>query len=92
MEAVLATSNIIKNTAVVSVYPNPAHDNITVQTTNVTGISQTVLLDMSGKQVMATLIVSGNQSIDISSLPSGMYMLKVTMGNGVKQVIKVTKE
>jgi sugar lactone lactonase YvrE len=92
MQAVLATPQIAKNTSALSVYPNPAHNNITVQTANTTGISQAVLFDMAGREVMATVITGGKQAIDISSLASGTYMLQVTANSGTKKTVKITKD
>lgn len=67
----------------VQIAPMPAHDNIMI-TTNEIGLSA-CLSDMQGK-VRQTFMV--NNKVDISSLPVGVYLLKLSSG----EVMKVVKE
>ncbi|MFK7951495.1 MAG: peptidoglycan DD-metalloendopeptidase family protein [Ekhidna sp.] len=61
------------------VYPNPAING----KINIKGASTTSaeVLNLNG-QVL--LINTGNETIDVSNLPSGMYLLKITNGKTVK--------
>ncbi len=65
----------------ISVSPNPARDEIHVQTSEAEQIQQLVLQDITGKEVKR---VVGNVSImDVNELPSGTYFLLVETKRGV---------
>jgi hypothetical protein len=57
------------------VFPNPASDNITLQTslTNYT----VEIFDLQGRSVLAKSNLNGIIDINISSLKSGIYTVKV---------------
>jgi len=74
---VLNASNF--NIATVSVYPNPFNAMITIQSEH-SNLSFK-MFDVSGKQIAIT---SSTNTIDASSLKSGIYFLKVEDQNGVK--------
>ena len=67
----------------VSVYPNPANDCLTV---NVSGYSEARLLDVSGRTAMA-FPVEGSTTVDVSHLHSGVYVLVV--GSTTMKVVKM---
>jgi hypothetical protein len=72
----------------VKVYPNPADDilnidmdgslNIHVQVSNTIG------------QILKSETLMGSGRIDISSLPSGLYLVNVEAENGMKYTRKIT--
>ena len=55
------------------IFPNPVHDILTFR--NLQG-TQTISLYAIDGHLMKTIEVSGNQSIDISELPIGLYLVK----------------
>ena len=55
-------------------YPNPAHDKVTFH--NVQG-TQTVTIYALDGRLMKTLQITGNQTIDISSLPTGLFLVNI---------------
>lgn len=75
---------------VVSVYPNPAKDQLTIKTGNA-NINSIQLIDLTGK-VIQTVQVKGNQEndIDINNIKPGMYFVSIHSENGkiVKKFIK----
>ena len=71
--------------AFVSVAPSPAHDYLRIST-KATGLTGT-LSDMQGRAQMQFSLSDG-MSVNISLLPAGIYLLK--MSNG--EVLKVVKE
>ena len=71
----------------VNVYPNPATNTIIIERVN-TAKENISIVDMYGKKVMALQLVNAIQTINISKLPSGVYM--VCFDNGDK--LKVIKE
>lgn len=76
---------VIENSGI-SVSPNPASKNLTIKGLNPNSI--VTIYDLKGKMLI-TREMTGNQ-IDISSLPKGIYTLRVTDKNGIvtKKVIK----
>ncbi|WP_299115400.1 T9SS type A sorting domain-containing protein [uncultured Winogradskyella sp.] len=71
-----------------SLYPNPAKDVLNIQTNNVT-INSVSIYDMLGKEVLSVKEV--NNSIDISNLKSGIYLIKIAT-NEASVTKKIVKE
>lgn len=66
----------LENTAIgVSLYPNPVYD--VLQILNVTGNQGVNIYALDGR-LMKTFQVSGSQSVDVSELPSGMYLVNIS--------------
>ena len=66
----------LENTTIgVSLYPNPTHDELQIR--NVTGNQVVNIYALDGR-LMKTFQVSGSQSVDISDLPSGMYLVNIS--------------
>jgi len=57
-----------------SVYPNPANDQITLHLPNHHSVIEIVAFDISGKK--NTLVLAGSQ-VDVTSLSSGLYILRI---------------
>lgn len=72
------------NNVNVSVYPNPANDVLNIQGER---ISEVQLLDLSGRTVMTA---SNAGSLNISSLPASVYMVRVVTADGIytQKVVK----
>lgn len=67
----------------ISVYPNPAINNITIATPNNDVIENVVIYDAMGKIVYSE--VTPSNTIDIADLASGTYLVEVTTANGTAQ-------
>lgn len=63
-----------------SLYPNPAASTFTIKTINNTNISSIAVYNIIGKQVGVNQI--GENKFDISSLSTGMYMVKIKDAKG----------
>jgi hypothetical protein len=70
-----------------NVYPNPAKDNITVNTTASNAVIN--LVNLNGQVIKTMTISNGTGSFDVSDLTKGIYLVEVT-SNGVKEVSKIT--
>lgn len=83
---VLATDEYLLETA--SVYPNPSNGVFTIDLKSSTLIEKVSLTDISGKQMAVTL--DANNSFDISSYNTGVYILNLQTSEGVlnKRIIK----
>jgi len=69
------------------VYPNPATDQVTVDTGN--QIDYITVYNMSGKEM---LHISNATTININTLPSGNYLLKIIDSEGRIETHQVTKK
>ena len=74
----------------ISLYPNPANDvlNIALQGTKV---NEVVVIDIYGKTVARTVVTEGNNTLDVSALPAGMYFVQLRSDNTVKATQKIVK-
>lgn len=72
-----------------SAYPNPVKDVLNVSFTQ--NISDVVVYNLLGQQVLMMNMNANKGQVDMSSLPSGTYLVKVSTENAV-QTIKVIKE
>ena len=65
-----------------SIFPNPATSSITVETaSHATGIS---ILDLSGRELLQKAVPGTKFTMDITTLPSGLYLVKLTGGTSVE--------
>ncbi len=97
----LAKPNIISSTSEISdpsndiailVYPNPASDQLFVQTATLPGTALTIrIMDLQGRLVMTENFQqaqnSGLINLDISTLDNGVYFIELT-GNKSRQMAK----
>ena len=69
-------------------YPNPFSDAITLETT--TPLSDVRIHDAAGKIVYQVDRVKHRQSIDLSHLPAGMYVVRYTSGGeaATRKIVK----
>jgi len=73
----------------VSIYPNPAHNEITI-TGN--GLNTITISNTIGQIVQTRHATTGQERIDISYLPPGIYLVTVTGTGGSKTVSKIIKQ
>ncbi len=73
----------------VSVYPNPTTDLVNFRTTK--AISKIEIYDLNGKKVGEQTFRAGNATVSMRALKSGVYMLKVQVGEHT-EVLKVIKK
>ena len=79
-----------------SVYPNPITDNLTVNINLKQGTKTEVgIYDMTGKQVIRDEVYmhdgSNITSLSVSSLPTGIYMLRISSNEGLILTSKLIK-
>ena len=75
----------------ISLYPNPANNvlNIALQGTEV---NEAVVIDIYGKTVARAAVAEGNNTLNISALPAGMYFVQLKANNSVKATQKIVKK
>ena len=74
-----------------TLFPNPAKDQITIQYTQAGSI---ILMDIAGRQLGVYTLATGKktETIDISSLAKGVYLLRFSSNDGAVETVKVVKE
>ena len=77
----------VKSETAISIYPNPAANTLNISA-NYTVLHADVY-DAAGRKVIAS---SKNKTIDLSSLESGMYVVKIFCDHDVQSVVKFTKQ
>ena len=65
----------------VLVYPNPTSTTLFIDL-EYEQASQIHIIDATGRILKREILVSGSNTIDVSSLPSGTYRLKVISNEG----------
>ncbi len=86
----LSVNETAKNKLEVSLYPNPASENIFVSLNSNVKQAQVTISNLSGKALISTEITADNK-VDLSSLPMGMYLLTIATNNG-NETVKFIKQ
>jgi uncharacterized repeat protein (TIGR01451 family) len=75
-------------------YPNPVSDIVTIQVKNEGTIANIAVYDVSGKMIMAQKPTNALsiQTLNLSSVSKGMYLLEVTTDTNLKVVKKLIVE
>jgi DNA-binding beta-propeller fold protein YncE len=77
--------------SVLSIYPNPAIDKITIETSVIPAKSQLSITNLNGQQLITQQITESKMQIDISYLPNGVYFVRLTNDRTV-EVGKIIKQ
>ena len=72
----------------VSVYPNPAHETISIQLKNDAQVS---VFDMTGRMVSVTECKAGQAQVGVSELENGVYFVNFRFVNGATAISKFVK-
>jgi hypothetical protein len=70
------------------IYPNPAGEQITVDFSRLYTSATLQLMDISGKTIFISQLTSNRQTIDISALPSGTYLYRISNQKGLEETGK----
>ena len=80
--------------ATLKVYPNPAGDLLHIELAGGACIASATLYDLQGRTVRTRFIApasSQTATVDVRGIPAGVYMLRVTDGEGKEYERKVVK-
>lgn len=87
----LSTNNI--NTTAFKVYPNPANNVVTIQSGNAITATHAKIYDMGGKLLLSQKLTNSQSNmLSVAALPSGLYILNITGGNGYNSNHKLSVE
>ena len=81
------TATITNNKTNLTVYPNPTSNIVNITLDNYTGKINLMIYDFTGKLIRST----NNRSLNIEDYPRGIYLIKVSYGDVIKN-IKLVKE
>lgn len=87
--------NNVYNLEEIRVFPNPVEDMLNVESINSVSLLEIELLDVLGKQIINTKTISQSTSIfrlNISSINSGIYFLRVMNKDNNSQIFKIIKK
>jgi len=70
------------NANVFTMYPNPAKGFVVVTPAALNAPATVIITDVLGKELITTTVAGTNNTIDIASLQSGIYMVTVKTGSG----------
>ncbi len=83
------------NDATLSVYPNPTDDLLFIELSGGAGIANVALYDLQGRFVTGVFNTpqqSGTATINVKSIPAGVYVLRVSDANGKAYHQKIVRK
>lgn len=80
----------IQSQNIFSIYPNPANNFITIESSQTPNNLPFIITDQIGKQILKGELSNKTNTVDISSLASGFYFLKI--GEANKEIFKIMKQ
>jgi len=75
-------------------YPNPAVDKLTLDVDDISMVERIQLNDITGKMVYdksRTTTANLSEKLDVTALPSGMYVARITRAKGEVAFLKIVK-
>lgn len=90
----LSVDQDINNAPEITVFPNPAIDEIILTASTQNRVEKIQLIDISGRQLggVVSRFRSSDVQIDISRLVAGTYLILVTFDDGRSKSVKVVKQ
>ncbi len=80
----------ISEQAIVSVYPNPAHDRFNVEIYQAGEFASASMYDAMGRLVKTEALSKGVNAISTDALATGVYLVRVSDEKGLNKVTRVT--
>jgi hypothetical protein len=74
-----------------TIIPNPSKDKITISSSAITGPTQLSIFNVSGEKVMERQLTDNEIQLDISTLPQGVYFVRL-QNEKIVEVGKLVKE
>lgn len=72
------------------IYPNPVKNGrLNISLAGTSEYTEAVLLAVTGQAIMKFNLIAGNNSVDVSGIAGGEYILKLNFKNGTNKMMKV---
>jgi hypothetical protein len=85
--------NATENMLLVSVYPNPATDNITINLPEYNKSNySTTITTITGNTILSQPVNAATTAVSIADYPAGIYYISISNNNGQTWVGKVVKQ
>ncbi|MEO1385308.1 MAG: T9SS type A sorting domain-containing protein [Bacteroidota bacterium] len=90
-QVVTPTSVLDVSPSSVKVFPNPAADRLTVQWGQAHHAGQVMLVDLTGRTQFAQNVTPDQMELqlEVSTLPSGFYWLRMPVGEGENKALLI---
>ncbi len=72
-----------------TIYPNPATESIAISSSNSQTNISAIIYSISGKKIKEVPSIKANQSMDISTLGSGIYIITIESPEKVRTTQKL---
>jgi type IX secretion system substrate protein len=82
----------VSSSTKISVWPNPAKDVVYVQNNGTDNDAKTEIFDQFGKMMSATVLHPGNNTVNMSNLPTGTYIMHIQEADGTMYNKKIIKK
>ncbi|MBK7096258.1 MAG: cadherin domain-containing protein [Saprospiraceae bacterium] len=76
--------------AKLNIYPNPVHDILFIE--GIDKNCRAYVLSTDGKLIMSKILTNSENSINISALSQGLYLILLETSNGIKTSLRLVKE
>ncbi|MBF6607294.1 MAG: PQQ-dependent sugar dehydrogenase [Flavobacterium sp.] len=73
----------------ISIYPNPADNEITINAPSMSFPSEVRVFDLTGKLLQSAALEQNDQPLDVSGLQPGMYLMNITDAVGTAFTTKI---
>ena len=83
--------DLLSKSNALNIYPNPATDKITIESSPTPTPSQLSIMNLNGQVLITRQITEPKTHVDISMLPSGIYFVRI-MGERTVEVGKFVKQ
>jgi len=83
------------NPVTATLFPNPTAEKLIIKLDDWTNVSTVQITNLQGKivyEAMPAKTVNGNAEIDMKSLPSGAYIVKINRTAGVASALKIIRQ
>lgn len=85
-----STADVAKQETKVSVFPTPFENNLTIQASNTLNEVAVQIFDLNGRVVFNQAMNINQENINLSTLESGVYILKIT-GKDINVIQRIQK-
>ncbi len=83
-----SNNGLIENSTVISVYPNPVNDELTIEAIGYTNNVDVMVVSLDGVVLLSQPLNQVKTTLDLSSLSAGYYFVKTSNGQEVTPIVK----
>ena len=77
-----SVSNVSRNEDNVTLYPNPAREDLNVRFDGQAGVKNIAVYNLIGKMVSIYKVQGNSAKLNLNNIPSGIYFVRLLDGNG----------